>query len=77
MKTRTALLLAAAIFFGIVGFLLLISEPVEGECFDSPMGFVLMKGGAILNLVLVALAWAGIEKPEQQRIESWIKLHFS
>ena len=77
MKTRTVLLLAAAIFFGIIGFLLLIGEPVEGECFDSPMGFVLMKGVAILNLVLVALAWYAIPEQDRKRIDSWGNLHFN
>lgn len=77
MKTKTALLLATAIFFGIVGFTLLISEPLEGGCFDSLAGILIMKGWAVLNLVLVACAYMGIDKPERDRIESWIKLHFS
>ena len=77
MKTKSIILLVAAIWFAIVGFVLLLSEPAPGEWLDSLMGIILMKAAAILNLAIVAFAWFAIPEKDRKRIDSWINLHFN
>lgn len=77
MKTKSIILLVAAIWFAILGFVLLLSEPAPGEWLDSVMGIILMKAAAILNLVIVAFAWFAIPEQDRKRIESWVNLHFN
>lgn len=77
MKTKSIILLVAAIWFALVGFVLLLSEPAPGEWLDSLMGIILMKVAAILNLAIVAFAWFAIPEQDRKRIESWVNLHFN
>lgn len=77
MKTKSIILLVAAFWFALVGFVLLLSEPAPGEWLDSLMGIILMKAAAILNLVIVAFAWFAIPEQDRKRIESWVNLHFN
>lgn len=77
MKTKSIILLVAAIWFALVGFVLLLSEPAPGEWLDSLMGIILMKVAAILNLAIVAFAWFAITEQDRKRIESWVNLHFN
>jgi hypothetical protein len=75
MKTKSIILLVAAIWFALVGFVLLISEPAPGEWLDNVMGIILMKAAAILNLVIVAYAWSSIPEQDRKRIGSWGNSH--
>lgn len=77
MKTKSIILLVAAFWFALVGFVLLLSEPAPGEWLDSLMGIILMKVAAILNLAIVAFAWFAIPEQDRKRIESWVNLHFN
>lgn len=77
MKTKSIILLVAAIWFALVGSVLLLSEPAPGEWLDSLMGIILMKAAAILNLVIVAFAWFAIPEQDRKRIDSWVNLHFN
>ena len=77
MKTKSIILLVAVIWFALVGFVLLISEPTTGEWLDNAMGIILMKAAAILNLVIVAFAWFAIPEQDRKRIDSWVNLHFN
>ena len=77
MKTKSIILLVAAILFAILGVVLLLSEPATGEWLDSIMGIILMKLAAILNFIIVAYAWLAIPEQDRKRIESWINLHFN
>jgi uncharacterized membrane protein len=77
MKTKSIILLVAAFWFALVGFVLLLSEPAPGEWLDSLMGIILMKAAAILNLAIVAFAWFAIPEQDRKRIDSWVNLHFN
>ena len=77
MKTKSIILLVAAILFAFVGFILLIAEPAPGEWLDSAVGIILMKLVAILNFVIVAFAWFAIPEQDRKRIDSWVNLHFN
>lgn len=77
MKIKTVLLLIVAIICGIVGIVLLFSEPAPGEWLDSVTGLLLMKAVSIFNFIIVAYAWLAIPEQDRKRIESWINLHFN
>lgn len=77
MKTKSIILLIATILFALVGFILLIAEPTPGEWLDSAVGIILMKVVAILNFVIVAIAWFAIPEQDRKRIDSWVNLHFN
>lgn len=70
MKTKSIILLVVAIWFAILGFILLIAEPVPGEWLDNVMGIILLKAAAIFNLAIVAFVWFAIPEQDRKCIDS-------
>lgn len=76
MKTKSILLLVVAILLFMMGFILLIAEPVPGCYWDTFSGIIVEKLFSAIVIALGGCALGSIETDDWERIKSWVKLHF-
>lgn len=73
MKTKDILLIVAMVWFAFYGTIALIGEPTPNSFFDSVVGIIIMKLGAIFNLALVYCAYKVLSDDAKTKMKDWFK----